>query len=193
MLGFCGDGDFFTMKGVAEEFLYQAGLQEKVIYDPDHPRSFLHPGRQADMIYNGRVIGWLGEVHPDVADRYGIGARAYLANLDMPCITELAVVDRKYTEFARYPAVTRDISMVAKKEIRAGEIEKVIEEQGGELLENCQLFDVYEGTQIPRGYKSMAYSVTFRAEDRTLEEQEVSRIMEKILSGLKKLGIELRV
>ncbi len=193
MLGFYGDGDFFTMKGVVEEFLEQAGLKNKLVCDPSRKRPFLHPGRQAELIYDGKVIGWIGEVHPDVTDRYEIGERAYLADLDMPGITELASFDKKYVGIVRYPAVTRDISMVAKKEIRVGQIEEVIEKFGGKLLENYHLFDVYEGSQIAKGYKSVAYSITFRAKDRTLEDKEVGKVMDKILGGLKELGIELRM
>lgn len=193
MLGFYGDGDFFTMKGVVEEFLEQAGLRNKLVCDPSRKKPFLHPGRQAELLYDGRVIGWLGEVHPDVTDRYEIGERTYLADLDMPCIMELVSFDKKYTGIARYPAVTRDISMVAKKEIRVGQIEEVIEKFGGKLLESYHLFDVYEGSQIAKGYKSVAYSITFRAKDRTLEDKEVGKVMDKILGGLKELGIELRM
>ena len=193
MLGFYGDGDFFTMKGVVEEFLEQAGLKNKLVCDPSRKKPFLHPGRQAELIYDGKVIGWLGEVHPDVTDRYEIGERTYLADLDMPSITELASFDKKYAGIARYPAVTRDISMVAKKEIRVGQIEEVIEKFGGKLLESYHLFDVYEGSQIAKGYKSVAYSITFRAKDRTLEDKEVGKVMDKILGGLKELGIELRM
>ena len=193
MLGFYGEGDFFTMKGVVEEFLEQAGLRNKLVCDPSRKKPFLHPGRQAELLYDGRVIGWLGEVHPDVTDRYEIGERTYLADLDMPCIMELVSFDKKYTGIARYPAVTRDISMVAKKEIRVGQIEEVIEKFGGKLLESYHLFDVYEGSQIAKGYKSVAYSITFRAKDRTLEDKEVGKVMDKILGGLKELGIELRM
>ncbi len=193
MLGFYGDGDFFAMKGVVEEFLEQAGLKNKLVCDPSRKKPFLHPGRQAELIYDGKVIGWIGEVHPDVMDRYEIGERTYLADLDMPGITELASFDKKYVGIARYPAVTRDISMVAKKEIRVGQIEEVIEKFGGKLLESYHLFDVYEGSQIAKGYKSVAYSITFRAKDRTLEDKEVGKVMDKILGGLKELGIELRM
>ncbi len=193
MLGFYGDGDFFTMKGVVEEFLEQAGLKKKLVCDPSRKKPFLHPGRQAELVYDGKVIGWIGEVHPDVTDRYEIGDRTYLADLDMQGITKLASFDKKYVGIVRYPAVTRDISMVAKKEIRVGQIEEVIEKFGGKLLESYHLFDVYEGSQIARGYKSVAYSITFRAKDRTLEDKEVGKVMEKILDGLKELGIELRM
>ena len=191
-LGMYGDGDFFSMKGVVEEFFEKIGLHKKETYDPNAGKPYLHPGRQANIIYDGVVVGYLGEVHPDVADTYGIGTKAYVAVLDMPEITKRATFDRKYTGIAKFPAVTRDISMVMPKEILVGQVEEVIEKKGGAYLESYALFDLYEGAQIKEGYKSVAYSIVFRAKDKTLEEAEISQAMEKILAGLEELGIELR-
>ncbi len=191
-LGMYGSGDFFTMKGVIEEFLEKVGLRGKEIYDPASGKPYLHPGRQANILYGGAVIGYLGEVHPEVAQSYGIGERAYIAVLDMPEIVERATFDRKYKGIARYPAVTRDISLVMPKGILAGQVERVIEKKGGAYLESCELFDLYEGAQIKAGYKSLAYSIVFRAKDRTLEDAEVSKVMEKIVRALEELGAELR-
>ena len=191
-LGFYGDGDFFDMKGVIEEFFEKTGMNLKPHYDPKAGKTFLHPGRQADIIYDGINIGYLGEVHPEVADNYKIGDRAYVAVIDMPSMIPFTSFDRKYTGIAKYPAVTRDISMVVPKNILVGQIEEVIEQRGGKILESYELFDIYEGAQILAGFKSVAYSITFRAADHTLEEQEVSGVMKKILNGLQALGIELR-
>ncbi len=191
-LGMYGDGDFFTMKGVVEEFLDKAGMTGRRIYDPNHKKPFLHPGRQADVVYEGETIGYLGEVHPAVADNYGLGEKTYVAVLDMPLIVEKATFDRKYAGIARFPAVTRDISMVVPKEICAGQIEAMIEQRGGKILEGYHLFDIYEGAQIKEGYKSMAYSISFRAKDRTLEEADITAAMKKIWNGLESLHIEIR-
>ena len=191
-LGMYGDGDFFNMKGVVEEFFEKIGMKGREKYDPNAGKSFLHPGRQANIIYDGKVVGYLGEVHPEVADIYGIGERAYVAVLDMPEIIPYATFDRKYTGIAKYPAVTRDISMVVPKEILVGQIEDVIEKKGGAHLESFNLFDIYEGAQIKAGFKSVAYSIVFRAKDKTLEEAEITAAMDRILSGLEELGIELR-
>lgn len=191
-LGMYGAGDFFSMKGVIEEFFEKVGLQKKAVYDPDAGRPYLHPGRQADIIYDGAAVGYLGEIHPDVADTYGIGERAYIAVIDMPEITQRATFDRKYKGIVRYPAVTRDISMVMPKEVLAGQIEEVIEARGGAYLESYALFDLYEGEQIKEGCKSMAYSIVFRAKDKTLEEADVSSAMEKILKAFEDMGVELR-
>ena len=191
-LGMYGEGDFFSMKGVVEEFFDKIGLRGKETYDPNAGKTFLHPGRQANIIYDGTVVGYLGEVHPDVADIYGIGERAYIAVIDMPEIVERATFDRKYEGIAKFPAVNRDLSMVVPKNIMVGQIEEVIEKNGGAHLESYSLFDLYEGAQIKPGFKSVAYSITFRAKDRTLEESDISKAMDKILAGLEAMGIELR-
>ena len=191
-LGFYGEGDFFTMKGVVEEFFVSVGMREKPLYDPQAGKSFLHPGRQALIQYQGVTVGYLGEVHPEVLDNYEIGTKAYIAVLDMPNIIPFTTFDRKYEGIAKYPAVSRDISMVVPKQILAGDIEKLIAQRGGKLLESYRLFDIYEGEQIKQGFKSLAYSITFRAKDRTLEDSDVNAAMKKILHGLEGMGIELR-
>ena len=190
--GMYGDGDFFTLKGAVEEFLERVGMKDLKTYDPNAGKTYLHPGRQANIIYNGQVIGYLGEIHPDVCDNYNIGTRVNVAVLDMPKVVAMATYDRKYEGIAKYPAVTRDISMVMKKEILVGQVEAVIRRCGGHILESFSLFDIYEGAQIKPGHKSVAYTITFRAKDRTLEDKDVNAAMEKILSELEKLGIELR-
>ena len=191
-LGMYGDGDFFTMKGVVEEFFEKIGMHEKEKYDPDAGKTYLHPGRQANIIYDGKVVGYLGEIHPEVADAYGIGERAYVAVIDMPEILPYATFDRKYTGIAKYPAVTRDLSLVVPHAVLAGQIEEIFDQRGGYILESYQLFDIYEGAQIEKGFKSMAYSLVFRAHDKTLGENEISAAMKKIMNGLNGLGIELR-
>ena len=191
-LGFYGDGDFFTLKGVLEEFFDCVGMHKKAEYDPNAGKPFFHPGRQANVIYDGTVIGYLGEVHPEVLDNYSIGTRAYIAVLDIPAILPFTTFDRKYQGIAKFPAVSRDISMVVPKNILVGQIEHVIEQRGGKILESYSLFDIYEGSQIKPGFKSVAYSITFRAKDKTLEESDILAAMKKILNGLQDLGIELR-
>ena len=191
-LGMYGEGDFFTMKGVVEEFFEKVGLRKPAKYDPNAGKPYLHPGRQANIIYEGTVVGYIGEVHPAVADNYGIGERTYVAVLDMKNIVSFATYDRKFEGIARFPAVTRDLSMVVPKQILAGQIEEMIAQRGGKHLESYHLFDLYEGAQIEKGYKSMAYSITFRAKDKTLEESDIASAMKKILNGLESMGIVLR-
>ena len=191
-LGMYGDGDFFTMKGVIEEFFDCIGMRKKPVYNPECDYPFLHPGRKAQIEYDGKVIGYLGEVHPEVLDNYDLGTRAYVAVLDMPEVVPFATFDRKYEGIAKFPAVTRDISMVVPKNILVGQIEAMIAQRGGKILESYKLFDIYEGSQIKEGYKSVAYSITFRDKARTLEENDITGAMKKILNGLEGMGIELR-
>lgn len=191
-LGFYGEGDFFTMKGVVEEFLNAVGMFENPKFDPDCERPYLHPGRKADIYYGETLIGYMGEIHPEVCDNYSIGTKAYVAVLDMPAIVPLTTFDRKYEGIAKFPAVTRDLSMVVPKNILVGQIEEVIAQRGGRHLESYELFDLYEGAQIKPGFKSVAYTITFRNKEKTMEEAEISAAMKKILNGLQDLGIELR-
>ena len=191
-LGMYGEGDFYTLKGLIEQFFDTIGLKNRATYDPDAGKPFLHPGRQALILYENEETGYLGELHPQAANAYNLGTRVYVAVLDMPKIVALATFDRKYTGIARYPAVTRDLSMVVPREVLAGQIEAVIVQRGGKLLESFHLFDLYEGEQIREGFKSMAYSITFRAQDRTLEDNDIAAVMKKILNGLEAMNIELR-
>lgn len=191
-LGMYGDGDFFTMKGVVEEFFEKAGLDGRITYDPEDKKPFLHPGRQADIIYDGVKVGYLGEVHPQVCENYNIGDRVYYADIDMPYIVEHACFDKKYEGIAKFPTSTRDISLVVDKQVLIGTMENAIIKKGGKLLESCELFDIYEGEQVGEGKKSVAFSLVFRAKDRTLSDTEISEIMDKILAELTGLGAVLR-
>lgn len=191
-LGMYGDGDFFTMKGVVEEFFEKAGLDGRITYNPEDKKSFLHPGRQADIIYDGVKVGYLGEVHPQVCENYNIGDRVYYADIDMPYIAEHACFDKKYEGIAKFPTSTRDISLVVDKQVLIGTMENAIIKKGGKLLESCELFDIYEGEQVGESKKSVAFSLVFRAKDRTLSDTEISEIMDKILAELTGLGAVLR-
>lgn len=194
-LGGYGAGlDFFVMKGVIEELFGSVGMTKKVHYDPNCERPYLHPGRKADIVYDGTVVGYLGEVHPQVSENYEFkeGVRVYVAVLDMPAVLPYTNFDRRYEGIAKYPATTRDISMLVPKVVLVGEIEDMLSQRGGKILESYKLFDIYEGAQVKEGYKSVAYNLTFRANDRTLTDDEVGASMKKILNGLSGMGIELR-
>ena len=191
-LGFYGDGDFFTMKGVVEDFFEKIGMDKKVKYDPKAGKNFLHPGRQANIIYDGKVVGYMGEIHPLVASNYSIKDRVYVAVVDMPSVTELASYDKKYEGIAKFPSAIRDLSLVVPADMLAGDIEDIFETKGGAYLENYELFDVYEGAQILTGYKALAYSLTFRAKDKNLAEEDINSAMDRILKALGAKGITLR-
>lgn len=194
-LGAYGEGmDFYVMKGVIEELFEHIGMQDKVHYEPSCDRPYLHPGRKADIRYQGQTVGYLGEVHPEVCGNYDFkeGVRVYVAVLDMPAVIPFTGFDRHYEGIAKYPATTRDISMLVPKTVLVGQIEDLLAQRGGKILESYKLFDIYEGSQVQEGYKSVAYSLSFRAKDRTLTDEEVGAAMKKILQGLSGLGIELR-
>ncbi|MBQ4521543.1 MAG: phenylalanine--tRNA ligase subunit beta [Lachnospiraceae bacterium] len=191
-LGMYGEGDFFTLKGVVEELFEKLGLKNQMTYNPNEKKPFLHPGRQADIYYHDVYIGYLGQVHPEAASNFDLEVDTYVAVIDMPNLTEHATFNRKYEGIAKYPAVTRDLSMVMKKEILVGDVEAIFKKKGGKLLEQFELFDVYEGTQIQEGYKSVAYALTFRAKDRSLTDADVNEVLDKILKELTKLDINLR-
>ncbi len=191
-LGMYGEGDFYTLKGIVEEFFHKIGMKEKASYLPDAGRPYLHPGRQADVSYRGKRVGYIGEVHPVTAANYAIKDRVYVAVLDMPEIVAAASFDRKYQGIAKFPASSRDISMVVPKEILAGDIEAVFDKKGGSYLESYELFDIYEGSQIESGFKSIAYSLVFRGKEKNLEENDITNAMDAILKELESMGIALR-
>ncbi len=190
-LGMYGAGDFFDMKGVVEEIFDKLGITG-VECEPSNDIPYLHPGRQA-RIQKGKLnLGFLGQVHPEVGDNYNLKTEAYVAVLNMETITMLANFDRKYEGIAKFPASTRDLSMVMDKGMFVGQIEHVIKKNAGKILESCELFDVYEGEQVGAGKKSVAFSLIFRAKDRNLESAEIDKAVDKVLSALGELGIELR-
>ncbi|MBO4996530.1 MAG: phenylalanine--tRNA ligase subunit beta [Lachnospira sp.] len=190
-LSMYGDGDFFTMKGVLEELTDKLGITD-VTYEASTKYSFLHPGRQAVVMNAGQEIAYLGQLHPEAADNYSIKDEVYVAVVHIDALMKLTSFDRKYESVAKFPAMTRDLSMVMKKEVLVGQLEAIFKKRGGKLLESMELFDVYEGDQIAEGYKSVAYSLKFRHKDKTLEDAEVTAVVDKILEDLKKLDVELR-
>ena len=192
VLGFYGKENFFDMKGVVEEFLYTIGIVGKLHYDPSCKEEFLHPGRKADIVLDGVRLGYLGEVHPIVCDNYRLGEKTYIAVLDLPNVIPFVNFDIKYTGIAKYPAISRDISLVVPRNILVGEIEDIISENGGNNLESFNLFDIYEGDQIEAGFKSVAYSLTFRNKERTLLDADVNEVMDKILKKLEEKNIKIR-
>ncbi|MBE5924439.1 MAG: phenylalanine--tRNA ligase subunit beta [Lachnospiraceae bacterium] len=190
-LGMYGEGDFFDLKGVVEELLEKLGIAGA---ECQHCNDivYLHPGRQARIMKGKLDLGFLGQIHPEVGDNYNLKADAYVAVLNMEVLTMIATFDRKYEGIAKFPASTRDLSMVMDKSMFVGDITHVIKKNAGKILENCELFDVYEGDQVGEGKKSVAFSLVFRAKDRNLESAEVDKAVEKVLAALKDLGIELR-
>ena len=191
-LGMYGEGDFFTLKGVVEELADKLGFLETIDFEPVSSYPFLHPGRQAEIVKGDIKLGYIGQVHPEAVYNYDMKGDTYVAVLYMDVITMLADFDIKYSGIAKFPGSSRDLALVCDKTEFVGRIEKIIKKNGGKILEHVSLFDVYEGDQVPEGKKSVAFSLLFRALDRTLSDEEVNSAVNKILKELGKAGIELR-
>lgn len=185
--------DFYGTKGVCEELFGVLGVSDAITFLPDNTIPFMHPGRLAKINLDDNYIGFVGEIHPSIAANYSIGAKTYVAVIDMDVIVEKATFERTYKALPKYPAMTRDIAVLVKDNVIVKDIEDIVKAKGGKLLESVQLFDVFKGKQIQEGYKSVAYNISFRAEDRTLTDEEVNAPMKKILKELEeKLGAVLR-
>lgn len=192
MFGAYGNIDFFHMKGVLEQ-LFSVFRLENIRFINNRNIEFLHIGRQAEIMLGDNIIGYIGEVHPIVCDNYEIGTRTYIANICIDKIIDNINLNYKFKEIPKFPSMTRDIALIVEDKIEHYEIENIIIQKSGKAFESTQLFDVYKGSQIKEGYKSLAYKITFRANDRTLTEQEVSKSMDKIIECLSQsLGAELR-
>lgn len=187
-----GFGDFFDIKGDVEDILSEVGLKNKITYDISEPFTFLHPKRQARMIYNHTDIGYIGAVHPSVCKNYEIGTDVYIAVIHMSRIEEMTSFDYKYKHVPKFPALTRDLSIIMPKDMQVSCLEEIFDKNSKNILEDYFLFDFYEGESIGKDKKSVAYKFIFRASDRTLLDEEVNKKIEKIVSELEKIGAYLR-
>jgi phenylalanyl-tRNA synthetase beta chain len=183
--------DFYTLKGAVEELLAMAGIRDYDVEAVSDDPSF-HPGRCADVLLGGKRIARLGEVYPDVSENYGIESRVYYASVDAQALFDNAALDRVYTPLPKFPATVRDIAVTCDEVLPVLKLEKTIKSAAGKSLESIELFDVYRGHQIAQGKKSVAFSITLRASDRTLTDEETAKTMERIVSALKNIGADLR-
>ena len=192
MMGMYGDVDFFDIKGVCEEMFSELHI-ENVEYERLTDNPVYHPGRSAVIKVNGKTLGVIGEVHPSVLRNFEIGTKAYIGELDFMTIFNASNRDVKYTPLTKFPAVTRDFSIVVDASTPVAEIEKVMKKAGGKLLTKLELNDVYTGSQIPEGKKSVMYKAEFKAPDRSLTGEEADNLHAKIVKNLgNELGAELR-
>lgn len=189
-----GGVDFFNAKGVFENVFNELGMTHKVDYSQAESLNYMHPGRTAIITdNNNEEIGYVGEIHPQIASNYNIETKVYFGVLYLDKLLQLANFDISYKPLPKFPSMQRDIAMLVKDEINVKEIEKIIKEKGGKLLDGVNLFDVYKGEQIEKGYKSVAYSISFRSNEKTLTDEEVNAPMKKILKELEdKLQAQLR-
>ncbi len=191
-LGMYGAGDYLELKGVVENVLDALGIDNGIFIRENENPSF-HPGKTAALKLRNKISGVLGEIHPDVSENYGIDTRCFVAELNLDMLMECAKIDKKHKALPKFPAVTRDIAVLVDDRVLVQEIEDTIKKQGGGILESAKLFDVYKGSQIPEGKKSIAYAITYRHADKTLTDTEVNKVHDKILTSLEhKLGAELR-
>lgn len=189
-----GEGeDFFTLKGVVESLCATLGIEESKMDFSAGGEAYYHPGRKAILAVDGTYAGQLGEVHPDCAAAFEISGRVYMAELELDVLFSAATEQKKYKPLPKFPAVERDIAIVLSEDCAAKQVKDVIAKAGGELLEAADLFDVYQGAHIESGKKSMAYSLRFRAAERTLTDDEVAEATNRILEALSEsLGAKLR-
>lgn len=183
-LGMYGKLDFYDLKGIVEELLSRLGIEEYE-FSPCKDNPTFHPGRTAELVIKGTPSGIIGEIHPEVAENFEAPERAYIGVIEVENLIKYASLESKYKPLPKFPAVTRDIAMLVKDEVLVKQIEDVIRQRAGKILEDIKLFDVYKGKQVPEGMKSVAYSITFRSADRTLTDEDVSKAMAKVLDGLK--------
>lgn len=192
-IGIYGDkADFYDIKGICEEMFRSLNVQN-VKYEAVTDNPTFHPGRCAKISAGGKTLGLIGEIHPAVGRKYGIETPVYIGELDFENVFLNIKTDVKFKELPKYPAVTRDIAMLVDKTVPVADIEEVVKKASGKLLESINLFDVYEGEQIPEGKKSVAYSAVYRALDRSLTGDEVQKVFDKVLKNLEnQLGAQLR-
>lgn len=192
-LGLYGkEEDFFTLKGIVETLLTRFGVTAEFVRANE---PYLHPGRQAMVLTNGETVPTviLGEVHPDTASQYSLEQRVYVAEIRLRPLFAAAEGQRVvYQPLPRFPAVERDLALVCDQELPVAEMEKVIRTSGGKLLESVALFDVYQGAQIEKGKKSVAFSLLFRSKEGTLTDSDIEPALQKIFKNLKEKGCVLR-
>ena len=185
------DYDFYVIKGIVEELLDKTGVEE---YDVETLKinPTFHPGRCAKLTVNGEELAVIGEIHPKVSENFGIGTRVYVATVSFEMIEKYRNANKTYTPLPKFPAVTRDLAFVCEKSLTVLTLEKAIKNAAGAILEDIALFDIYEGSQIPEGMKSVAFNLKLRSKDHTLKDDEADAAVTCAIEALKELGISLR-
>ncbi|MBE7001353.1 MAG: phenylalanine--tRNA ligase subunit beta [Ruminococcaceae bacterium] len=193
VLGTYGDdADFFTIKGELET-IFKGLRMPKATYTAEKNNPSYHPGRCARVTVAGVDVGYVGQIHPLVAENYDIDAEIYCAEINFTSLLALRLPEPTYVPLPKYPAVSRDLSLVCDENIPVADVENIIEKAAGKLLKSIRLFDIYRGTGVPEGKKSLAFSLELRAEDRTLTDTDSEQVVSKILGSLKEtIGAILR-
>ncbi len=197
-VGMYGDGiDFFDIKGTVDALLAEVGIKDCEYVRASDCDAFdetcaLHPGRSAVILCGDKAIGYVGEIHPKVQENYGFGTRVYAAKLNVTEMMDLAVTEVTYKASPKFPAITRDLSLLCDDSLPVGTIEKAIKKAVGSILEKVTLFDVYKGQQIAEGKKSVSFSISMRSHEGTLTDEQASGAMKRVLKAMSELGAELR-
>ncbi|MBQ7288686.1 MAG: phenylalanine--tRNA ligase subunit beta [Clostridia bacterium] len=181
--------DFFSLKGMVETVLRIFGIEQNCIRAEE---PYYHPGRCAEYVVDGHRVAVLGEVHPEVAADFELGSRAYVAEIALDELYKIEKEKTVYQPLPKFPAVGRDFALLCDVQLPVGDMENAIAKAAGKLLENIHLFDVYTGSQIPEGKKSVAFNVTLRSKEATLSQEEIDRITQKIIKNLEQIGAALR-
>ena len=192
-----GSVDFYTLKGIVEELLDTLSITDYDVELGSADCAFdeytaFHPGRVAVLKKNNVEFGILGELHPAVQENYDIGTRTYIAKLNIPEMMSLADDEKTYKPLPKFPATTRDLSLVCDDKTPVALLEKSIKSAVGKTLEKVTLFDVYKGEQIEKGKKSVSYSISMRSHEGTLTDEQADAAIKRVLKALKELGAELR-
>ena len=184
--------NFFTLKGEIDAILDQLNVHPAT-YIADTKNPSYHPGRCADIVIDGKKMGVIGQIHPLVAETYGIGGEVYVAELDFTGLQAVLAPERVFHSLPKFPTVSRDLALVCEESMTVGMLEACIKKAGGKLLRSVQLFDIYRGPGIAPGKKSIAFSLELRADDRTLTDEDTTGVMNAVLEKLKNdLGVSLR-
>ena len=193
-----GDADFYTLKGMVEQILGELKIDDveyiraadSDIFDEKYA---LHPGRSAVILKDGAPLGIMGEVHPDVQETYEIGVKTYVAKLNIPELMAAAADKITYQPLPKFPATTRDLSLLVDEDMPVAELEKAIKGAVGKILEKVSLFDVYRSDEMKQnGKKSIAYSISMRSHEGTLTDEQADGAMKRVLKALSAIGAELR-
>jgi len=192
IMGLYGDDcDFFTLKGIVENLLEKLNIED---YDveavKDNPT--FHPGRCAKVSLNGEVLGIFGQVHPTVCGNYGMKKAVFVGKFDMNQLFKMQGAEKSYKALPKFPASTRDVAILCDDSVPVLVLEKAIKEAAGKICESVALFDVYKGSQIEAGKKSVAFNLTLRAADRTLNDEEIGASMERVVAKLTEMGASIR-
>ena len=193
LLGTYGEGTtFFTLKGELEA-VFAALRTKKASYKSVSNNPSFHPGRCAEVSMDGVVLGYMGQIHPLVAANYGMECEVYCAEINFTKLHDMLLPDATYTPLPKYPAVTRDLSVVCDEALTVAEAEAAITAAAGKLLRSVKLFDIYRGANLGEGKKSLAFSLELRADDRTLTDADTEPVISKVLAALEtQCGATLR-